>query len=313
VRAPKDKVEEILKPAVGAGNVVAIVDVELDTSQKQETIEKFETGIISTNKTTKETVVSAANKGKGAPGVVNNVPGRVDVSNPEGTAAAPSAVANNIKETNETTHEIPKHIQTVLHKGARVKKITAAVSIARKEGQDWPQDKMQDFEKLVLAAIGSDTAGKENIVVSQFDFEKAESVSAAPPVIDTVVTKVDQYMDTNIVKSLLGGVLLIVLLLFYKKIFTSERVESQEVTGESFGGDLAPVGAGVPMGPGGAPARLVDGGTAAPQGQQQERLEEQIEQTPEQRELMMLRKATAREPKALAAVIESWVMYEDKK
>ena len=113
------------------------------------------------------------------------------------------------------------------------------------------------------------------------------------PIIESVVDKVDFYLDTALAKNIMGALLLIVLLLFYKKIFAAEKIESQDVTVTDEGG-----------------VQIM----SEDDTEQAEILKEaemaRLEAQRASEEMAMLKDASEHEPQTIAAVIESWVMKE---
>ena len=101
-------------------------------------------------------------------------------------------------------------------------------------------------------------------------------------------------MDTNIARNVMGGLLLVALLVFYKKIFSSEKVESQDIVGSSEEGAIQ--------------GEVLDGHTL---GEAAEEAEMAMLEAQFDKEMEAIKEATNTHPQSIAAVIENWVMKEN--
>ncbi|NQZ59957.1 MAG: hypothetical protein HRT88_21095, partial [Lentisphaeraceae bacterium] len=198
----------------------------------------------------------------------------------------------------DVTNYIPKTTSVVYKEGSIIRSISVAVNIASRTDKPWGATKLKEFESLISSAVGlvkDNAMGRIDVVkVVENEFEevvKTEEVQKV--VIEDVMDKVDMYLDKPFVKNIMGALLLIILLLFYKKIFAAEKIESQDVT-------------------------VTDAGTGQifteESAEQSELLREaevaRIEAQKASEEMAMLKEATEHEPQSIAAVIESWVMKE---
>ena len=296
----RHKVEHILTPAVGGpDNIVAMVDVDLVFSQEEKKVEKFdsESKVTITEKRITERTDGPGNVStSGETGTSANAVQKISIKNPEGASVTQKS-SDVSREITESTVEVPKTVSFILKNGAEIKRISVAVNIASPKEKPWTNEDLTKFEELVKNAVGFvDTdpvsGRKDTVKVAQttFNLPVAEVVEA--PAIDTVVEKVDHYMGTSLAKNILGGFLLLALLIFYKKIFSAERIESQEITSDTMEEDFIE-------------DELVRATKLA------EEAELALIEAEMSKEMEAIKGATQREPQAIASVIEQWVMTKE--
>ena len=296
------KVQDILAPAVGGlNNVVAKIDVSLSFQKEEKRIEEFkkEESVARSQEVTKEVTENGTQvQTSGAVGTAGNRAVKVSVANPD-AAEAGGGTGNKLeKSISKMVYEIPNTVSVILKDGAEINKISVAVNVASPAEGEWGAAQLSKFEELVKSAVGyvnDVTSGRaDSITVVETKFNIPESLAVDASSIDDVVEQVDHYMDTNIARNVMGGLLLVALLIFYKKIFSSEKVESQDIVGAS--GETMQ-------------GEVVDGNIIG------------IEEMGEQAEMAMIdaeldkemdaiREATNSHPQSIATVIENWVMKE---
>jgi len=296
----RHKVEHILAPAVGGvDNVVAMVDVDLEFQTEETMTEKFDsasTVTIDEKKITEKTDGPGNVSTSGAPGVTSNAAKIVKVGNPEGATVNQSS-SDVSREILEKKVIVPKVVSHILKDGASIKKISVAVTVAEPKDKKWAQEDTAKFESLVKSAVGFvDSAAvdgrKDSVVVVPSTFNLPVKEEVKPPVIETVVSQVDHYMSTPLVKNILGGILLLALFIFYKRIFAAEKIESQEITSEDVEGEF-----------------IEDEIARA------EKIAKEAElallEAEMSKEMEAIKGASAKEPQVIAGVIEQWVMAKD--
>ncbi|MCM8540649.1 MAG: flagellar M-ring protein FliF [Lentisphaeraceae bacterium] len=297
----RHKVEHILSPAVGGPEkIVAMVDVDLEFSQEERKVETFDSQskVTITEKTITERTDGPGNVStSGETGTAANAVQKISVKNPEGSSVTQKS-SDVSREIKESTSEVPKTVSFILKNGAEIKKISVAVNIASPTDKPWGDEDLKKFEELVRNAVGfveSDpiSGRKDAVKVAQTTFNIPVAAVVEPPVIESVVEKVDHYMGTSLVKNILGGFLLLALLIFYKKIFSAERIESQEITSDDMD------------------AEFVEDEMVRAQ-----RLAEEADiallEAEMSKEMEAIKGATQKEPKAIASVIEQWVMAKEE-
>ncbi|MCM8532434.1 MAG: flagellar M-ring protein FliF [Lentisphaeraceae bacterium] len=297
------KVQDILAPAVGGlAKVVAKVDVALDFQNEKRTVEEFkkEESVATKEEVTTEVTNSGVlSQSQGAVGTAGNKAVKIAVSNPD---AAPGGGGGNNLSRNVSikTYDIPKTVSVILKDGAEVKKISVAVNIASPAEGEWGAQQLAKFEELVKNAVGwvndASTNRMDSVSIIETKFNLPEAVAPAAPAIGEMVDQVDHYMDTNIARNIMGGLLLVALLIFYKKIFSSDKIESQDIV----------------TGGAGAGNEVFDseGNQVNAIGTMAEEAELALMEGEFDAEMEALKEATNSHPQSIATVIENWVLKE---
>jgi flagellar M-ring protein FliF len=292
------KVEDILIPAVGGKPefVVAMVDVELSFQKETQTIEKFEEGVAESKKSTTETTSGAgSNSQTSVPaGVSGNEFEKISVKSTEGAPEMAEKSGAVTKQTIESILKVPKSISTISKDGAAIKRLTVSVNINKPDEKGFSEEQMTDFEELVKTAVGyveEVGARVDKVTVKQTMFTVAEVPEVASTAMNDVVDQVDFYMNTSLARNIMGGVLLLALLIFYKKIFTSEKIESQDMNADDVEGELVET----------------DDHRA---GRLAEEAELALLEVELSKEMEAIKGASKNEPETIASVIESWVMTQ---
>jgi flagellar M-ring protein FliF len=290
------KVEDLLIPAVGgkAENVVAMVDVQYEFQTKTTTSIKYEEGVVM--RQTETTKMSEANSSSsGEAGTTGNKLQKIDVKNPEKSSTITANTPGLKETTTEKDMKIPETETVIIKNGAEIKKITVSVNIREPEEGPFSPEKIIEFETLVKNAVGlmsdSGIGRVDKVSIMQNKFTLPEVVVVPESAMDGMVEKVDYYLSTALAKNIMGGVLLLGLLIFYKKIFSAEKVESQDMNADE-----------------------VEGEMIENEGDKAHRLAEEAElallEVELSKEMEAIKGASRKEPQTIATVIESWVMKE---
>jgi len=221
------RIEELLAPLVGAGNVRAQVTADVEMAITEETNEQFnpQGQVVRSEQTSEEN-----NKNNGG---VQGVPGALTNQPPAGgTAAAPNAATNNTAtqtaaEENATTsaskqstrnYEIDRKLAYTKQLPGRLKRISAAVLVdnlhttdAKGQVTDTPltPEQLDSMTKLVRDAVGFDEKRGDvvNVVNSSF-----RPVPAVPANDLQTVPLWERPMVRDIAKLVLGLIALLVLI-----------------------------------------------------------------------------------------------------
>ncbi|MEN9360524.1 MAG: hypothetical protein RL095_2059 [Verrucomicrobiota bacterium] len=318
----RQKAESILSPILGAGKVVAMVNCDLDFSQLQRTKESFDrdNAIATTQKTTTKNTESSS--GAEAQTVGNDSNTVVDVAEPEKTAGAGSPLNKTSENTVEVSSVVPKTVEITMEKGARLRKLTVAVTIAApapvlgKDGKPQPvnleerKQVLEKYRKLVASAVGAvgisfpgeaaasaaatPPARVDMVTVEEAPFQ-VEEVAAAGASVEDVAAQVESLMGTDLARIAGGTLLLLLLFLMHRRIFGATQVMREDLAG---------------AGPGGAAAAALEG--PAPEAKPLLEADESLlPKHKPNKQIALLKKATDDEPKAIANVIENWIA-EDK-
>lgn len=298
----QSKVQDILAPAVGGLNkVVAKIDVSLSFQKEEKRIEEFkkEESVPRSQEITKEITENGTQaQTSGAVGTAGNRAVKVSVANPDAAEAGGGNGNKLEKSISKMVYEIPNTVSVILKDGAEINKISVAVNVASPAKGEWGATQLSKFEELVKSAVGyvnDVTAGRvDSITVVETKFNNPEALTVDASSIDDVVEQVDYYMDTNIARNVMGGLLLVALLIFYKKIFSSEKIESQDIVGSSGEAIQGEVVNGNSIG-------IEEMGNEAEMAMLEAQLDKEME---------AIREATNTHPQSIATVIENWVMKE---
>lgn len=186
------RIENILNRIVGEGHVVAKVTADLDFSQVAETqtiVDGDSSAIISMEKRS-ENMNGTRPGPMGLSGAVSNRPDQPPAANG-------GEVHTETGKNNEVTnYEVPKTIRRTTKPTGTVKRLSVAVLIdgkqvrtTGKDGvvqskvEDWPVERIKEFEGLVASAVGIDKKRGDileirNMEFSHEDFEEANRVIA---------------------------------------------------------------------------------------------------------------------------------------
>lgn len=229
-----ERIEAILAPIVGRGNVRAEVTAQVDFSEMEETSEKFRpnsppsAASIRSLQTSEQLGRSGNDVAAGVPGALSNQPPGVAIApitvvvpSDASAVAAGSGANSNARRESTTNYEVDKTIQHIKQSVGGVKRLSVAVVVnykaaANEDGQmilsPLPDAQMTQIADLVRDAIGYDQARGDsvNVVNAAFAQVQPKEEQALP----------DQMLDyfklnlTDVVK-----VALIVIVVFYLLFF----------------------------------------------------------------------------------------------
>lgn len=173
------RVQETLGRIVGDGRVVAQVTADLDFSSVQETKTSYDadgSAIRSQSKVSQSMEGSKPTPG-GLPGAQTNLP--------NSTAPAPSSVKiNDTKINNETVnYAVPSTVVQVSKSPGAIKRLSVAVILDGKvvkvknadgvmetKVEQWPAERIQQFEAVVASALGIDPKRGDTLDVKNMEF-----------------------------------------------------------------------------------------------------------------------------------------------
>ena len=304
----KDKAEGILLPVLGQGKVVAMVNVELDFSQETRITESFKkSDLVTLNKKTEFEKTAETSPGAGAVGADGNT--AVSVESPEAIASTGTTMSKELQKEEENSI-VPTTKSTILQKGARIKHLSVAVNIAQGE-KPRTADEMKKFVNLISSAVGAinnPNIGRiDDIKVVELPFATVEEKEAATAsIFDEMLSSPEAFMNSPMTRAGLGAFLMVALLFLYKKVFSSDKVNSQDmasISGEDLSaGEMALDGS--PVAAGGALAMEgmgLDGGNPLLDNQ-----------APVSEEIDLIQQSSAKDPEIIANAIESWIAHENK-
>lgn len=186
----RERIESMLTPIAGPGNLSVQVTVDMDFTQSQITEERVDPTGTALRSEQSELTESAEPQARGIPGAVANAPPNQANLVPAGQATnAPPPLAGAItnRQSGSTkNYEVSRTVETTQPATGQIKKISAAILMRAvpstatvEEGAEppplLPEELRADLEKLVQGAIG-------------FDAERGDSITiTAQPFMDVVV------------------------------------------------------------------------------------------------------------------------------
>lgn len=199
----RQRIESILTPLAGPGNLSVQVTVDMDFTRSEitsETVDPERSALRSEQQQLQETNEPQA---RGIPGAISNSPPPETELKPEGEKAAASALTSTTNRSTGSTknYEISRTVETTVPASARVVKINAAVVVrdtitpSVEEGvpptSSITPELLADMERLVQTAIGFDKTRGDSVAVlaRPFQDEVAEpevGMFAAPWVNDAI-------------------------------------------------------------------------------------------------------------------------------
>lgn len=203
------RIESILTPIVGTGNVKAQVAADLDFSQVEQTAESYRPNPVPDeaairSQQSSETVGDVGKPASGVPGALSNQPpgaasAPITAANPPGANAAPGApgaAGANAAASGSGTHkestinyEVDKTIQHVQQPVGGVKRLSVAVVVNNPKGagknakaKPLTPPELTQLQNLVKEAMGFNQARGDtlNVVNAVFNVAEAEEIPALP-------------------------------------------------------------------------------------------------------------------------------------
>ncbi len=175
----RERILSLVSPIVGAGNLTAQVNVEMDFTSNQTTEEIFDPESISTRSEQNSQDESTDRPARGIPGAVaNQAPLAADLQ-----VAAPeigeSAEFKQRSSSNVKNYEVSKKLSTTVGQIGKIKKVKTAVLVKNKmietpEGtvvsEPISEEDREKITSLVKEAVGFNEDREDTIVVTSGDF-----------------------------------------------------------------------------------------------------------------------------------------------
>ncbi|WRH62730.1 MAG: flagellar basal-body MS-ring/collar protein FliF [Fuscovulum sp.] len=191
-RLYRERIEALLTPIAGPGNLSVQVTVDMDFTQSQITEERVDPAATALRSEQSELVESSEPEARGIPGAVANAPpNQADlVPAGEATGALPLAGAITNRSSGTTkNYEVSRTVETTQPATAQITRISAAILMRAippatpvEEGAPpaplLPADLKADLEMLAQSAIGFDEARGDTITITAQPFMDAVMVEA---------------------------------------------------------------------------------------------------------------------------------------
>ena len=241
-----DRLETILAPIVGKGNVRAEVTAQLDFSEVEQTSETFKpnsppnAAAIRSQQSMEQNGRSAEDAAMGVPGALSNQPpgaatAPITALVASGASSAASTGTSNMRKEGTTNFEVDKTIQHVRQSVGTVKRLSAAVVLNYKAGKDkdgrlsygaFTPANMTQINSLVREAIGFNKERGDSVNVVNAAF--AESIPLEEkPLQDRALTYV-QNNGPDVLKALVILVAVFYLLFFIVRPLMKDITRSRE-------------------------------------------------------------------------------------
>ncbi|MDA9792946.1 flagellar basal-body MS-ring/collar protein FliF [Bacteriovoracaceae bacterium] len=219
-RKYENKVEGILTRVVGAGKVIAKVNVKMDFTQSVETKTSYDsenTAVLSEVEN-KHLLSGSRPSPQGIPGARSNLPG-------EKPQPGIPETKNNVDKTLRTrNYNVPKKVTNSKRPTAEVKSVSVAVMIdgkripQMKDGvpilndsgypvtkyQPWSEAELANFQQIVSSALGLNEGKGDQLVIKNMEFAQ-EDLAAAEAIL---AQKEKRDLIKNLSKYLIIGVLI---------------------------------------------------------------------------------------------------------
>lgn len=193
------RIEDILEPIVGRGNVRAQVTADVDFSNVETEDETYkpnqgaDKAAIRSQSSTDSTQPGASTP-QGIPGALSNQPpvpptapinGQQPPLNPQANAASSTAVSSHHEQT--TNFEIDKNVRHTRNASGQIRRLTAAVVVNNKPaeggqgaGTPWDAKELENLQALVRQAMGYNEQRGDSLNLVNAPFSQPELAPVEP-------------------------------------------------------------------------------------------------------------------------------------
>ena len=177
----RNRVISLVSPIVGAGNVTAQVNLDIDFTRSEITEELMDPEGTALRSEQRSSESSSESIAKGVPGATSNrAPTQTDINTQQSIDNSDPNSAN-ARSTSETrNYEVSRTVSTTQRTSRQITGIQAAVLVREMEAlnpetglaevQEIPREKLDEIEALVSSAIGIDTERGDSLTVSSSTF-----------------------------------------------------------------------------------------------------------------------------------------------
>ena len=212
----RNRIDSILSPVVGIGNVRSEVDIQIDFTEIESTFEDYDgnnAGPLARSEILNIEQRPLGSEASGIPGAASNT--------------APNALGEEVQSTTNTTssqttrnYEMDREIRYVRNTGAKVEKISVAVVIndnaktsnvtddTDPSDVGFSQEELDRFSNLIKRVVGFDEERGDNIEMVAIAFDEPEILEEA------IIPWYSNNQILNIIKIIFGSIIFIVFLFF---------------------------------------------------------------------------------------------------
>jgi len=179
----RNRVIALVSPIVGAGNVTAQVNLEMDFTRSEVTEEIVDPEGNALRSEQRSTESSSEMNARGIPGATTNrAPTQTEMDNQQSDDSDSSALKNR-SSSEVRNYEVSRTVSTTQRPSNQIMRIQAAVLVREMEAvnpetgvmeaQEIPQEKLDEIRALVADAIGVDDERGDSLTVSSSTFVSA--------------------------------------------------------------------------------------------------------------------------------------------
>ena len=214
----RNRVIALVSPIVGAGNVTAQVNLEMDFTRSEVTEEVVDPEGNALRSEQRSSEFSSEMNARGVPGATTNrAPTQTELESQQGNDADSGALSNR-SSSEVRNYEVSRTVSTTQRPSNQIMRIQAAVLVREMEVvnpetgvlevQEIPQEKLDEIRALVSDAIGVDGERGDSLTVSSSTFVSAlEGIKKPWYDMDWAVTIMSQSLTILIMAVVVLGVI----------------------------------------------------------------------------------------------------------
>jgi flagellar M-ring protein FliF len=205
----KSRIISLLTPIVGAGNLKAEINVDMNFTQREITEESVDPKGNALRSEQNSLDESANPEARGIPGALSNAPPLA----PDLKTQAPEGkeVGGNLKQRSQTSvknYEVSRKVETTKAQYGEIKRIKAAVIIRQKEivnpegvvtFENFSEEKLLEIKSLVQEALGFDEARGDSVTVTSSPFVDILEADSVPWYENTSIQELTQQIATVLI------------------------------------------------------------------------------------------------------------------
>ncbi|MEK9552206.1 MAG: flagellar basal-body MS-ring/collar protein FliF [Alphaproteobacteria bacterium] len=180
----RNRVIALVSPIVGAGNVTAQVNLNIDFTRSEVTEEVMDPEGTALRSEQRSSETSSEIIARGVPGATSNrAPAQTDINTQQNPDSSDPNAAKARSSSETRNYEVSRTVSTTQRPSSQITGIQAAVLVREMEGvdpetglsqiQEIPQEKLDEIEALVANTIGIDKERGDSLTVSSSTFVSA--------------------------------------------------------------------------------------------------------------------------------------------
>ncbi len=212
----RNRIDSILSPVVGIGNVRSEVDIQIDFTEIESTFEDYDGN--NAGPLARSEILNIEQKPIG--GEASGVPGATSNTSPTALGEGGQSTSNTTSSQTTRNYEMDREIRYVRNTGAKVEKISVAVVIndnvktssvtdeSDPSDVGFSQEELDRFSNLIKSAVGFNEERGDNIEMVAIAFDEPEMLEEA------IIPWYSNNQILNIIKIIFGSIIFIVFLFF---------------------------------------------------------------------------------------------------